>query len=149
MARPVGLHSPVGIARSTSGVIAADNATLTDANIPLSGSIGCQGFETIFVGVEITGGTNPTATIEALFRDGEAADGSRWKRRLLGSRDGVAGVAAETNKAAETTGALDGTSMVEMRVNNHPNVFLRVTAVTNSGSTSAMNILVSPGRRSA
>lgn len=144
MARNTGLHETVGIARSTTGgVIAADSATLTDANIPPAQGISCSAFDTILVGVEIDAGTNPTATIEALVRDEEAADGSRWKRLLLGAPDGVT-LSALAN---ETTGALTGTSFAELRVYGRQLVFLRITAVTNATSTTGMRILVAPGRR--
>lgn len=146
MARSLGIRDNVGVAREISGVIAADSATLTDVNIPPAQGLNCAGFDTILVGVEITAGTNPTATIEALFRDEEAADGSRWKRILLGAPDGVTAIAAP---AAETTGALTGASFVELRVFGHPLVFLRVTAVTSSGSTTNLKILVAPGRKRA
>lgn len=145
MARKTGLFEEVSIARDISGVIAADSATLTDANIPLAGAIQCRGFDTILVGVEIAGGAGPTATIEALFRDAEAADGSRWKRRLFGARDGITALASP---AAEDTGALAANSdFIELRVHGAPLVFLRVKAVTNAAGTTSMKILVQPGRR--
>ncbi len=147
MARKNGLFDEVSIARDISGVIAADSATLTDTNYPLLGAIQCRGFDTIFVGVEIAGGTSPTATIEALFRDAEAPDGSRWKRRLFGARDGVT---AAASPVAEDTGALAANSdFVELRVHGAPLVFLRVKAVANATSTTGMKILVQPGRRRA
>lgn len=143
MARGAGLHYAVGVAREIAGVIAADSATLTDALIPPGQGLNCSGFETIFVGVEITAGTNPTATIEPLFRDGEAADGSRWHRRLFGAPPGVTLAAL----AAETTGALTSNGpMVELRVMGCPLVFLRITAVANATSTSNIRILVAPGK---
>ncbi len=132
MARPAGLsNSQLGAARTIAGAIAADSGTLTDANIPVAGAIDCTGFDTIFVGVEIAAGSSPTATIEALFRDADAADGSRWTRALLGARDGVTLGAL----AVEDTGALASLTMVELHVFGRPLVFLRVKAVTNSGST--------------
>lgn len=146
MARPAGLsNTQIGSARTIAGAIAIDNATLTDANIPATdglGAIDCTGFDTIFVGVEIVAGTNPTATIEALFRDADAADGSRWTRALLGARDGVTLAAL----AVEDTGALAPLTMVELRVYGRPVVFLRVKAVTNSASTTSMKILVMGGK---
>jgi hypothetical protein len=130
------------IARSATAVIAADNSTLTDANIPAAEAIDCTGLDTILVGVEITAGTNPTMTIEALLRDADAADGSRWGRYLLGAAPGVTLGAL----ASETTGALaSNTQWAELRVFGHPAVFLRITAVTNSGSTTAWKILARPG----
>ena len=62
--------------RSASAIIAADNSTLTDTNIPPEDAINCRGLETVWVRVDVTNGTNPTMTLEALFRDPDAADGS-------------------------------------------------------------------------
>lgn len=144
MARKLGLFDEVSIAREFSGVIAADSATLSDANFPVAQAIGCQGYDTILVGVEIDGGASPTCTVEALFRDGEAADGSRWKRIQLGAPDGVTATAL----AVQTTPALTSNGdMVELRVFGRPLVMLRRTAVTNSATTTAMRILVAPGRK--
>lgn len=131
------------VLRTIAGVIAADNATLTDANIPPASGIDCSGFDTVLIGVEITGGSSPTMTVEALFYDPDAADGSRWSRYLLGAPPGVTLAAL----AAETTGALPSNGQfVELRVFGHSKVFFRVTAVTNSGSTTAAKILGRPGR---
>lgn len=143
MARPNGLSaSQFCVARSISGVIAADNSTLTDANIPVASALDCRGFETIFVGPEITAGTNPTATYEVLFRDGDAADGSRWKRLLLGAAPGV----TLGSLASETTGALVNGQMAELRVHGHSSVFIRITAVANATSTTAHSILAIAGK---
>lgn len=147
MAREVGLFEAVSVARTpfSGAVIAVENATLSDANFPLAQALGCRGYDTIFVGVEITAGTAPTATIEALYRDSEAVDGERWHRRLFGARDGITALAAV---AAEDTGALaSNASMVELKVHGAPLVMLRVKAVTNATSTTALKILVQPGRR--
>jgi len=142
MPRNTGLRSgEITVARSLAALIAIDSATLTDANIPLAQAIDCQGLDSILVGVEITAGTNPTMTIEALFRDENAADGFRWKRVLHGPREGETAAAA----AALDTGALDGTSLRELLVYGHM-VFLRISAVANSTSTTAWKILVLPGR---
>jgi hypothetical protein len=131
------------VARSATAVIAADNSTLTDANIPPAQGLDCSGYDTIFVGVEITAGSSPTMTLEALFRDADAADGARWGRYLLGSAPGV----TDGSLAAETTGALaSNTQWAELRVYGHPLVFLRVTAVANSGSTTSWKILARPGQ---
>lgn len=133
------------VARSASGgVIAADSATLTDANIPPAQALDCAGYDTVLVGVEVTVPGTSTMTVEALFYDPDAADGSRWSRHLLGAPPGVTAVAAP---AAETTGALPGTgaSYAELRVNGHSKVFLRVTAVANSGATTGYKILARPG----
>lgn len=132
-------------ARAISGAIAADSATLTDANFPPASGFSCQGYDTILVGVEIVAGTNPTATVELLFRDEEAADGSRWKRLLLGAREGITALASP---ASETTGALGSNSdFIELRCFGASLVYPRVTAVTNSASTTSMKILVLPGRQ--
>lgn len=130
------------VGRSGTGVIAADSTTLTDANIDPSLILDCQGLDTIFVGAEITAGTNPTMTIEPLFRDTEAADGSRWFRLMTGALDGVTLASA----ANQTTGALaSNANFVELRVFGQK-VFLRVTAVANPTSTNGWKILVMPGR---
>lgn len=129
----------VSIARSATAVIAADSATLTDANIPPAQGLDCSGFDTILVGVEITAGTAPTMTIEALARDPQAADGLRWKRM-------TAGLAFEGTPAVGDTGAMDGTAFVELAVFGNPLVFLRRKAVTNETNTTAWKILVAPGR---
>jgi hypothetical protein len=131
----------ISVVRSASGVIAADSATLTDANISPTMCVDCQGLRSVLVGVEITAGTSPTMTIEALFRDADAPDGSRYKRLLHGPRDGETTGAA----AALDTGALDGTSFRELLVFGWQSVFFRITAVANSASTTAWKILVVPG----
>lgn len=141
LAEGITLSTSWGVARDIAGVIAADNSTLTDANIPAAGAIDCGGFDTILVSLEITAGTNPGATFEALFRDADAPDGERWKRILLGAAPGVTATAL----AAPTTGALVAGQAAELRVFGHPAVFLRVTAVANATSTSNMKILVRGG----
>ncbi len=129
--------------RTISGVIAADSATLTDANFPVAEALDCRGFDTIWVGVEITGGVNPTCTIEALFRDEGGADGARWQRVLMGAPDGITPIAA---LAVPTTPAMTALQQCEIRVDGWKQVYLRRTAVTNSGSTTAMTILARPGK---
>lgn len=141
LAEGITLSTSWATARETSGVIAADNSTLTDANIDPTLAIDCGGWDTILVSLEITGGTNPGATFEALFRDAEAPNGERWKRILLGAAPGV----TLTALAAPTTGALVAGQAAELRVFGHPLVFLRVTAVANATSTTAMKILVRGG----
>lgn len=126
----------------SGGIIAADSATLSDANIDPTLAIDCAKLDTILVGVEIAAGTNPTMTLEALFRDEEAADGLRWKRALLGARPGVTATAL----AVEDSGALDGTALVELRVFGARKVFLRIKAVTNATSTTGAKILAMPGK---
>jgi hypothetical protein len=132
------------VAREISGVIAADNSTLTDANIDPDAAINCAGFETIWAGVEVTGGSSPTVTLEPLFYDPSAADGSRWWRSYVGAASGITAIAAPV---AQVTPALGAGQMVELRVDGHPQVYLRRTAVANSGSTTAMRILVRPGKQ--
>ncbi len=122
------------IAREATAVIAADNATLTDVNIPVAQAIDCRGLESIFVTVAITAGSSPGMTIEALFRDGNAADGSRWVRVYAGSA------------VVATTSLTPGVSQ-EITVHGHSSVFLRVTAVANATSTTAWKILARPGQR--
>lgn len=131
------------VVREATAVIAAESATLSDANYPVAQALSCEGFDSIFVGVEITGGSSPTMTIEALFRDAEAVDGARWKRVLLGAKEGITPIATPV---AEDTGALDGTAFVELRVFGAKQVMLRVKAVANSGSTTAWKILAAAGR---
>ena len=131
------------VVRTIAGVIAADNSTLTDVNYPIADALDCRGFDTIWVGVEITDGTSPTCTIEALFRDEGAADGARWQRVLLGAPDGVTPIGA---LASQTTPALAALQQCELRVDGWKQVYLRCTAVTNSGSTTAMKILARPGK---
>jgi hypothetical protein len=121
-------------AREGSTAIAADNATLTDANFPPAGALDCQSFETVWAQVAIDGGSSPTMTLEALFRDEDAPDGSRWVR----NRD-AAGVL--------TTPALAPGQAFEITVDGWSKVFLRVSAVTNAGSTTGWKILVRPGKR--
>lgn len=131
------------VVRSASAIIAADSATLTDANFPVAQALDCTGFDTILVGVEITAGTNPSMTLEALFRDADAADGSRWGRMLLGAAPGVTATAL----ANETTAALaSNVAWCELRVFGHPSVMLRITAVANAASTTAWKILARPGQ---
>lgn len=89
MARPIGLPSSparVGLWRSLSsgGGLSSDSATLTDDNFDpdpnttTGGAITFTGYDSILVAVLLAGGTGPTATLIPLFRDEDAADGSRW-----------------------------------------------------------------------
>jgi hypothetical protein len=123
-------------ARLKSVVLAADSATLTDANIPTSEALDCTGFETLLVRVDVTGGTTPTATLEALFRDPDAADGSRWVRRV--------------NSGGTTikTPALSVGQETEVTVDGWNSVFLRVDAVTGASGSTAWAVFARPGRRS-
>lgn len=122
------------LVRSASATIAADSATLTDTNIPPASAINCRGLETLWVRVDITNGTNPTMTLEALFRDADAADGSRWVR----NRD-ASGVL--------TTPALAVGQAFEVTVDGWRSVFLRIAAVANATSTTAWAIYARPGKR--
>lgn len=145
MAYATGFGQPgvIVVARSADALIAADSATLSDANIDPALSVNCFGLESVFLGVDITGGTNPTMTFEALFRDANAADGSRWRRLSLGALPGVTLAAA----ADPTTGAMAvGGSLVEVRVFGASKVFFRCTAVANATSTTAWKLLAMPGR---
>lgn len=121
-------------AREGSTAIAADNATLTDANIPPSEALDGQSFETIWVRVAIDGGASPTMTLEALFRDEDAPDGARWVR----NRDAT---------GVLTTPALAPGQAFELTIDGWAKVFLRVTAVANAGGTTGWKILVRPGKR--
>ncbi len=142
MGRPNGLSgSQVAEVRTFTGVIVADNASLVDANYPLDQALTCRGYQTIWVGVEIAGGSAPTATLEILVRDEDALDGKRWKKLLVGSPDGVTAAAA----ASQKTPALDGTAFFEVRVEGRV-VFFRIDAVTNPGSTTGIKILAIPGK---
>ena len=134
----------VYVARSGATTIATDSGTLSDANIPPANGLDCFGYDTIFVGVDITGGSSPTMTIEPLFRDSsDAADGSRWFRIKCGVPDGVTPAAA----ANLDTGALaPNANYTELRVFGCRNVFLYIKAVGSATSTTAWKILVMPGK---
>jgi hypothetical protein len=100
------------IARSaTGGVIAIDSATLSDANYPavdgkVTGGIDCSGYDTIFVGVEVTVPGTSTMTLEPLFYDPDGAVDAKLSRLLLGAAPGVTLAAL----ASEATPALPGTN---------------------------------------
>ena len=132
------------MARSGASAIAADNSTLSDTNIDPTLGLDCFGYDTIFVGTEITGGSAPTMTIEPLFRDStDAADEKRWFRIKCGVTDGVTLAAA----ANQSTGALaSNADFTEIKVFGCRSVFLRVSAVANATSTTAWKILVMPGK---
>jgi hypothetical protein len=140
MSRLIGLTtdpSRIGLARRVTGSpVTADNTSLTDGNIPttqsdtLGGAIQCRGFQTIWLGVAFTGGTNPTVTIDPLTRDEDAADGSRWVRLGFGT------------PAAPLTFVLDGTFFVEVRVEGRL-TFPRISAVTSTPTQ--VDLLVLPG----
>jgi hypothetical protein len=142
MPRPGSLSaSRFAEARVKAGAIAADSATLTDANLPPAEAFDCRGYQTVWIGVEITGGTNSTATVEVLVRDEDAPDGARWKRLLVGAPEGV----TATSAASAKTPALDGTSLYEVRVEGR-RVFFRIDAVTNSAGTTGLKVLAMPGK---
>ena len=144
--RTTGFRSGVTFAaRSAATAIAADNASLVDANYDPTKGIDCFGYDTIFVGVDITGGTSPTATIEPLFRDSsDAPDGGRWFRIKCGVPEGVTPAAA----ANLTTGALTpNADFQELKVFGCRDVFLRISAVGGTtGTTTAWKILIMPGK---
>lgn len=144
MSRHTGIQRGlITVVRELTGAIAADSGTLTDANIDPTKAVDCSGWDSLLVGVEIDGGTAPTMQVEALFRDSAAPDGLRWKRLLQGARNGV----TLTALAAEDTGVLDGTKMVELRLHGHSAVFFRVMAVANATSTTGSRIIVMPAGR--
>jgi hypothetical protein len=132
------------VTRSVTGAIAAESSTLSDANYDPTTGLDCFGYDTIFVGVEITAGTNPTITIEPLFRDSsDAPDNTRWFRVKCGVTEGV----TPASIANLTTGALATNSdFVELKVFGCRKVFLRASAVTNATSTTAWKVLVMPGK---
>lgn len=133
--------------RTIAGAIAADSATLSDANFPVASALDCRGCDTIWVSVEITGGAGPTCTIEALFRDEGAADGSRWQRIQTGVLNGITPTASATNQVADqVTSALTNLQQCEIRVDGWKQVYLRRTAVTNDVGTTTMKILARPGK---
>lgn len=132
----------ITVVRQATAVIAADNPTLTDANILPADGVNCAGLDTVLVGVDITGGASPGMTIEALIYDENAADGSRWKRLLLGAAPGVT-LAALAN---ETTGSLVPGNLAELRVFGASKVYFRITAVANAGGTTAWKIFAMPGK---
>lgn len=126
----------------SAGEIAADSATLTDANILPALGLNCNGFQSILVRPVITAGTNPSLTVEALFRDPDAADGARWHRVLLGAPAGVTPIGAP---AAYVTPTLQNGQAAELQVFGHHLVYLRVTSVTNKTSTTAGKLYVLGG----
>lgn len=133
------------VPRAKAVAIAAENATLSDANYPLTDALNCTGLDSIFVAVEITGGTSPTANFEPLFRDEDAPDGEKWKRFPIGARDGVTPIASP---AAEDTGLLTpGATVAELRVFGCSAVMLRVKATGGTVNTTiGWCVLAAPGR---
>lgn len=133
------------VPRAKATAIAAENATLSDANFPTSDALNCTGLDSIFVAVEITGGTSPTANFEPLFRDEDAPDGEKWKRFPIGAREGITAIASP---AAEATGLLTpGVTVAELRVFGCSMVMLRVTATGGTvNTTTGWCVLAAPGR---
>lgn len=126
----------VAAVRTVTGApVAADSTTLADATFDptpdptTGGAIQCRGFATIWLGVELAGGTAPTVTIEPLVRDEEAADQSRWKTVLSAG-------------SVLRTSALTGASFEEVRVDGG-RVYPRIHAVT--GDPTTVRILARPG----
>lgn len=134
MAYLTGLAREWSSHRSASAAIAADSSTLTDANIDPTVAIDVTGLETIWVAPDITGGASPTMTFEVLSRDANASDGQRWRRQ----RNASGLVASPVLAVGE---------MAELSVPPCGKVFIRITAVTNAGGTTAWKILVLPGKR--
>lgn len=133
--------------------IVTDSATLNDASLSFNQAVDCTGYDSIFVGCEIAGGTNPSLTIELLFRDSEAADnnsaatGIRWRRLLAGSRDGLTTVTSPAALETITVGTgTAATTFQEMRTWGHRWVFPRIVTATNAGSTTGFAILVKAGQ---
>jgi hypothetical protein len=122
------------VARSASAALAAESATLTDANIPPAEALDCTGLETVWVAIHVTGNNAATMALQALKRDANAEDGFKWVQ----TRD----ASALLKTAALTMGVEQ-----ELRVDGSPSVFFRIDAVTNTGSTTAWKILVRPGQR--
>jgi hypothetical protein len=136
--RPIGLSTAqVSAARVVAGApVAADPSAWTDANLPpaadpkAGGAIDTQGHETIWLGVETSGGTAGSVTVTPLVRDAGAPDGQRWKPLLL-------------NGVAQSV-TLTGAGFVEVRVDGRV-IFPCLTAV--AGAPTAVTILAMPGRR--
>jgi hypothetical protein len=135
------VESEVTELRSAAAAIAADNATLTDANIPPASAFSSQEFDSVLLSAEITGGASPSFTLELLLRDLEAPDGQRWKRLALAKRFGG------DDSTPQTTVTLDGTKFVEVLTYGAELIFPRITSVTNAGGTTAWKILARPGAR--
>ncbi len=133
------------IVRTKVGVIAADSATLTDANIAPAVALNCKGFDSILVRPVITGGVSPSVVIEPLFYDANAADGARWQRVILSPTPGM--VPAGTD-AIPTTCALGNGQVEEISTHGFAKVYLRVVSVNNPGSTTNLVLLAYPGARS-
>lgn len=138
MARPVNLTTDptrVSAVRTVTGApIVAESATLTDANFSptintsTGGAINCRGLKTIWVGVELTGGTS--VKLDTLFRDADAADGARWHRM------------APDGSVIFNQPTLNGTEFVELRVDGCL-IFPRLATVT--GAVTNAVILARPG----
>lgn len=145
MARPGGLKSQQFAAlRILTGtpVVIDPVAPFTDANYPVANAFDCRGFDTIYLGAEFVGGTNPTAVFEILKRDPDAADGLRWKTLLIGAPNGITQIGTPISLA---TPALDGTGMAEMRVDGYSLIYFRLKTLTSTPTQ--ITILGLPGVR--
>lgn len=134
------------IVRTVAGVIAADNSTLSEVNIPVASALNCVGFDTILVRPVITAGTNPAVVIEPLFYDEFAVSGARWQRLILSP---TAGAVPAGDDAIPTTCALGNGQMEEIQTFGFKHVFLRIASVVNPALTSNLVLLAYPGARSA
>lgn len=139
MARPVSLMTnEISAVRTVTdgGGVSADSTTLTDSNFPLladavnGGTVDCRTLSTLWVDVEFVGGTSPSIELDPLIRDGNAADGSRWKRLLFG------------DSPAAAQPLLDGSGFVEVRVDGGQ-MYPRIKSV--SGAPTSVIILARPG----
>lgn len=146
MARTVALSlDTVAFVRLITGTpVAADSATLTDANFSpttsatTGGAIYARGYATIWVGAEFTAAGAASVDLDMLIRDSSAADGARWKRLLLGAPSGITAIAAPV--AYQPT--IDGSGFKEVRVDGRL-VFPRIVNVV--GAPTVVRLLAFPG----
>jgi len=134
--------------RQVTAVIAADSTTYTDANFPVASAFDATGYDSIFLCCEIDAGTNPTLTVELMYRDPDAVDGQRWKKLLLGTQPGVTAAARALIDSGALTPAVGSTTVgtvVELRTYGHSLIFPRVTGVANATSTTEYRLLAMPG----
>lgn len=120
-----------------------ESATLNDTNFDPTLALNCEGFDTIWLGAEIDGGTNVSIVVEPLVYDSGASDGSRWRRLLVGSPDGIDTVSALA--VSTVTLANDG-RMTEVRVDGRSKIFFRLVSTANGTGTTAARLLAMPGR---
>lgn len=87
MSRPHGL-SPLKVSLCRKVTVAdtlnTDAALPAEASVALGGMVAANSFQTVWLGLECEGGTNPTATVSPRVRDNDAPDGSRWKDLSIG-----------------------------------------------------------------